>query len=345
MANWGHWDEKGGDRPNEALGGDLNRFTSWLPTYLEAYYKELPEAAKAQLAADSAVAPGYAQLGADLYSQFAPQYGQVGRGELAKDELAAAQTEYDIASGSGSRLAELAMGLQRREDQPYYASRDLIAGGLNDWFAGQNPNALSGAERAEMEKTTARQVGYNPSAMNFAAGAMNTGSALQAKQGRFADNVAKLSSAIKPLQSGLDMTKIATGRSTKTNPGTSAFQLPTTGQGQWAVQPGMQYNNNLQNYNLQRNMLQGSAGDMTASMVGSLVGGVMGCWIARAAYGEQDNRWRDFGNWLFFDAPECVHRFYMSAGPQLGEFVKLHKPVQRALRFVMNKITKQKEGK
>lgn len=336
MANWGHWDEKGGDRPNEALGGDLNRFTSWLPQYLEAYYKELPQAAEAQLAADKAVSPGYAKLGSELYSQYAPVYGQVGRDQLAADELSAARTEYDIARGTGTDLAKLAMGLQRQEDSPYYASRDLIAGGLADWFAGQNPNALSGAERSEMEKTTARQVGYNPSAMNFAAGAMNTGQALQEKQGRFADNVAKLSSAIKPMQSGMDMTKIATGRSTKTNPGTAAFQLPTTGQGQWAVQPGMQYNNNLQNYNLQRNMLQGSAGDMTASMVGSLVGGVM-CWVARAAYGEDNPRWRDFANWMFFEAPDWFYNAYKSAGEQFAEFVKIHPRVAGVIRWMMNK--------
>jgi hypothetical protein len=344
MANWSHWDESGGDRPNKAAGGDLARIQQTLGPYLQVYYDELPDAARAQLAADTAVAPGYAALGANLYGQYMPQYSAVGRGELAKDALAAAQAEYDIASGSGSRLAELAMGLQRREDQPYYASRDLIAGGLADWFAGQNPNALSGAERAEMEKTTARQVGYNPSAMNFAAGAMNTGQALEAKQGRFADNVTRLSSAIKPMQSGLDMTRIATGRSTQANPGTAAFSLPTTGQGQWAVQPGMAWNQNLQDYNRQRNMQQGTAGEIAGKMVGAVAAGAM-CWVARAAYGEQDNRWKDFANWLFFDAPEWLHRFYMSAGPQLGEFVKLHKPVQRGLRFVMNKITKQKEGK
>lgn len=344
MANWSHWSEKGGDRPTKAAAQDIQRIQAYLPEFLQVYYDQLPEAAQAQLAADAAVAPGYAALGSSLYGQYMPQYAAVGRGELAKDALAAAQTEYDIASGSGRRLADLSMELQRREDAPYYASRDLIASGLENFFAGQNPNALSGAERAEMEKTTARQVGYNPSAMNFAAGAMNTGQALQAKQGRFADNVAKLSSAIKPLQSGLDMTKIATGRGTQTNPGMASFSLPTTGQGQWMTGPANQYTSNLQNYTLQRNMLQGSAGDMAASMIGSFAGGVM-CWIARAAYGDTNPRWRDFANWLFFEAPEWFFNFYRSAGPQLGEFVKLHKSVQRAVRFVMNKITKQTEGK
>ena len=345
MADWSHWDESGGDRPNQAAITDLGRIQRTLGPFLETFYAQLPEAAKAQFVADKAVAGDYAALGSDLYGQYMPQYAAVGRGELAKDALSAAQTEYDIASGSGRRLADLSMELQRKEDAPYYASRDLIASGLENFFAGQNPNALSGAERAEMEKTTARQVGYNPSAMNFAAGAMNTGQALQAKQGRFADNVAKLSSAIKPMQSGLDLTKIATGRGTQNNPGVAAFSLPTTGQGQWAVSPGMQWNNNMQNYNLQRNMQQKDAGSIGGQLVGSVIAGVMGCWIARAAYGDENPRWRDFANWLFFEAPEWFYDFYRSAGPQLGEFVKLHKSVQRAVRFVMNKITQQKEGK
>jgi hypothetical protein len=343
MANWSHWDEKGGDRPSKAAAQDIQRIQANLPAFLQTYYDQLPLAAQAQLAADMATTPGYAELGSNLYGQYMPEYAQVGRDELAKDALSAAQTEYDIASGSGSDLAQLAMQLQRAEDQPYYDSRDLVARGMADFFSGQNPNALSGAERAEMEKTTARQVGYNPSAMNFAAGAMNTGQALQEKQSRFADNVAKMSSAVKPLQSGMDMTKIATGRSTQANPSIGAFQLPSTGQGQWAVQPANQYTSNLQNYTLQRNMLQGSAGDMAASMVGSFVGGVM-CWVAQAAYGGPTARAADFANWLFLDAPDWFHAFYISAGEQIAEWVKVHATVRAGLRFVMNKITKQ-EGK
>lgn len=345
MANWSHWSEKGGDRPTKAAAQDIQRIQAYLPEFLQVYYDQLPEAAQAQLAADMAVAPGYAQLGSQLYGQYMPEYAAVGRGELAKDALAAARTEYDIARGSGSDLAQLAMRLQRAEDQPYYDARDLIAGGLSDWFAGQNPNALSGAERAEMEKTTARQVGYNPSAMNFAAGAMNTGQALQEKQGRFADNVSRLSSAVKPLQSGLDMTKIATGRSTASNPGIGSFQLPTTGQGQWMTGPANQYSGNLQNYTLQRNMLQGTAGDMAASLTGSFVAGLAGCWVARAAYGDNDKRWLDFANWLFLDAPDWFHAFYISAGAQIAEWVKVHSSVRAGIRFIMNKITQQKEGK
>lgn len=336
MANWSNWTEKG-DRSSKAAAQDIQLIKAHLPEFLQLYYNQLPEAAQAQLAADAAVAPGYVALGS--------AQAAAGRGELAKDALAAAQTEYDIASGSGRRLADLSMELQRREDAPYYASRDLIASGLENFFAGQNPNELSGAERAEMEKTTARQVGYNPSAMNFAAGAMNTGQALQAKQGRFADNVANLSSALKQMPSGLDMTKIATGRGTQTNPGTASFSLPIAGQGQWMTGPANQYTSNLQNYTLQRNMRQDSALNIGTAVVGGIAAGILGCWIARAAYGDENPRWRDFANWLFFEAPEWLHRFYMSAGPQLGEFVKLHKSVQRAVRFVMNKITKQKEDK
>jgi hypothetical protein len=107
----------------------------------------------------------------------------------------------------------------------------------------------------------------------------------------------------------------------------------------------MQYANNLQNYTLQRNMQQGSAGDMASSMIGSFVAGLAGCWIARAAYGNSDKRWCDFANWLFLDAPDWFHAFYISAGEQLAEWVKIHSTVRAGIRLIMNKITKQKEGK
>lgn len=333
----GYFDK--GNKAGTQSKWDIATLLRDLPQYSAVLGQGLTPAAQAELAANQAVAPGYAQLGLGLYDEYGRQYADIGREEAAKDALSNASIENQIINGVGADTAKQGLALQKLADPNYFRSADLVGQGIADWFAGQNPNGLSGSERAELEKTNARQVGYNPSAINTAANTMNTGSALEAKQSRFAGNLANISSALPTLKSGLDMTRTATSRSTAPNAGMQYFQGAPTQAGQWSIAPAGNYTSGVQQANREWNARQSSTADNAGKTVGT-VASIAGafCWVARAVYGPSDPRWLDFANWMFLEAPQWLYDFYMSAGERFAEFVKLHKSVRSVLKFVMNKV-------
>ena len=59
------------------------------------------------------------------------------------------------------------------------------------------------------------------------------------------------------------------------------------------------------------------------------------CWVARAAFGEQDFRWMIFRAWLFEDAPRVLLRVYLGYGEAVGAFVARHEFARRIVRRMM----------
>ena len=57
---------------------------------------------------------------------------------------------------------------------------------------------------------------------------------------------------------------------------------------------------------------------------GSIIGGV--CWIARECFGEQDERWLLFRQWLMTKAPEWFYNWYMENGEDVAAWLR-DKPV------------------
>jgi hypothetical protein len=335
-----NWLESGEDTPGAAkdvLGANLV-YSDYIEPLLR---RDVTRGAETQFFADNIYAPKYADLAAQVYGIQAPKMGAIGREQVALDALKAAETERTIASGTGADMVSLADKYQRQLDPNFYESSDAVAKGLQDYFAGVNPNALSGSERAELEKTNARQIGYAPGAMDTAARAMNTGTALADKQNRFAGNVAALSSALPQLRSGMDAMKVATGRANTANPGNEQISSPRFDTGQWLPQSRQQWLNNAWNFAQARESVQKPKGEATSSMVGTGIGAIAGgvmCWIARAAFGETDNRWKDFRVWLFFEAPQWVFDFYLSAGEDIARWMKTARPVCRMVKAIMIKI-------
>jgi hypothetical protein len=54
------------------------------------------------------------------------------------------------------------------------------------------------------------------------------------------------------------------------------------------------------------------------------------CWIARAAFGEDDIRWMVFREWLLADAPGWFRGTYVRHGERIGAWIS-DKPRIRAL--------------
>jgi hypothetical protein len=61
---------------------------------------------------------------------------------------------------------------------------------------------------------------------------------------------------------------------------------------------------------------------------GSIIGGV--CWIARECFGEQDERWLLFRQWLMTKAPEWFYNWYMENGEDVAAWLR-DKPVLKGV--------------
>src|SRR5580704_15452410 len=56
------------------------------------------------------------------------------------------------------------------------------------------------------------------------------------------------------------------------------------------------------------------------------------CWVARAVYGVENPRWREFREWLLNEAPVWFRVLYLRLGPSIARWLRLHpapKPILR----------------
>lgn len=75
--------------------------------------------------------------------------------------------------------------------------------------------------------------------------------------------------------------------------------------------------------------------------VAGFAGGAIGCWVARAVYGNHDKRWRYFRLWLLTRAPQWLVTAYATYGPALAEVVKHSCLLRNLLRHLMDPIVNQ----
>jgi hypothetical protein len=61
------------------------------------------------------------------------------------------------------------------------------------------------------------------------------------------------------------------------------------------------------------------------------------CWVARAAYGEDNPRWLFFRAWLLEDAPLWLRRAYLRHGPAFAPIVARRRWLAGALRALMDR--------
>ncbi len=107
------------------------------------------------------------------------------------------------------------------------------------------------------------------------------------------------------------------------------------------------FNNDLSSFMANDEMMAFNAGqnskNRTSAMVGagigalgSIAGGAMLCWVARAVYGEENPLWLKFRDWLTTKAPEDVRDLYIAVGPKLAERVTQRPKLKAALRRFMD---------
>jgi hypothetical protein len=241
------------------------------------------------------ISPREQQLNADLYRQFGPQFARTGSDIARQNAQAQAETDLGIVSGTGRELVREAMRTQKEADPEAYRARELALANLEQLQGSlTDPNAgLSGAERAEIDRSLAREnyargTGATPTATSTVSNAMAFGGAGEARkqqrQSAIANAAQLAAGAVQPLSSRIDTFQLTTGR-----PSVNQGEARTGGArevGQESNAMGMNLFGNASQMRQQENQLnaQRKTGlDQFTQVMGSLPSC---CWtFAEAFYG------------------------------------------------------------
>jgi hypothetical protein len=177
----------------------------------------LPSILQALTQAQTQQAPQLAQSELDLYKLLGPEYTRINSELNAQGQGAQAATDLGLLKGVGKDVTQQTLELQKLADPEFYALREALGAGANKLLGGINPNELSGAEIANIERTQNRS--------NIAAGTANTGSPLGAiknamtfgdklasKQSTFAQTLNNIGNLAPNLKSGAFNYSAATGQ-------------------------------------------------------------------------------------------------------------------------------------
>ena len=246
------------------------------------------------------ISPREQQLNADLYAKYGPQFAKTGSDIARQNAEAQAATDLGIVSGTGRDLVREAMKTQKEADPEAYRARELALANLEQLQGSlTDPNAgLSGAERAEIDRSLAREnfargTGATPTATSTVSNAMAFGQAGEARKAQRQSaiaNAAQLAAgAVQPLSSRIDTFQLTTGR-----PSINQGEARTGGArevGQESNAMGMNLFGNASQMRQQENQLnaQRKTGlDQFTQVMGSMPS-VSCCWTFAEAYYGWDN--------------------------------------------------------
>ena len=244
------------------------------------------------------ISPREQQLNADLYAKYGPQFAKTGSDIARQNAEAQAATDLGIVSGTGRDLVREAMKTQKEADPEAYRARELALANLEQLQGSlTDPNAgLSGAERAEIDRSLAREnfargTGATPTATSTVSNALAFGQAGEARKAQRQSaiaNAAQLAAgAVQPLSSRIDTFQLTTGR-----PSINQGEARTGGArevGQESNAMGMNLFGNASQMRQQENQLnaQRKTGlDQFTQVMGSLPSC---CWTFAEAYYGWDN--------------------------------------------------------
>ncbi len=244
----------GGDPPAPTVGQSTNE-------QLQAYIQNLPNLAQTTSSqvlpteqalqnASNVISPQQQQQALDLFSQYAPQFNQIGNTINAQNAQAQASSDLGVLQGPGQQLLSATDQAQRQLDPEYYATRTKTANSLSDLLGSINLNGLSGSERAEVERANAqsdasRGLANTPSQTATVSNAMNFGSALNTKRSQLANAIGAATNFLPSSQGSVSAFQVATGKPSS-NPGATQFSGPASNLGSQAFSLG---NNLLGNIN------------------------------------------------------------------------------------------------
>ncbi len=271
------------DAPNdtgEQSADVMASLIKYMPQLIKTYAENQPAAAMGAYNADAAVSPKYAELNQGLYDKYGRQQAQTTSEIARQNQLEGQKTDLQLAKGGGA-LVDEALALDRRSDPNFYANSDTITKAIGQLFADQDPNKLTGSERAEIERSVARGTSFTPSASETAGNALTFGKELQGKQSRFADTVAKAASAVPQIRNGMNGFSIATNKNVGGSGVGTAAPTATTGAGNNVWNAGNNWTSSAWGYGAASESKKPSFMDQLGQGMeigGKVVGGIAGAF-------------------------------------------------------------------
>jgi hypothetical protein len=249
------------------------------------------------------ISPKEQALNKRLYEEFGPEFARIGSNIARQNAQAQAETDLGIVSGTGRDLVREAMKTQKEADPEAYRARELALANLEKLQGSlTDPNAgLSGAERAEIDRSLAREnfargTGATPTATSTVSNAMAFGGAGEARKAQRQSaiaNAAQLAAgSVQPLSSRIDTFQLTTGR-----PSVNQGEARTGGArevGQESNAMGMNLFGNAAQMRQQENQINASRKDALDALTQgvSAAGGIKSlacCWTFAEAYYGWDN--------------------------------------------------------
>ena len=239
------------------------------------------------------ISPKEQALNKRLYEEFGPEFARIGSQIARQNAQAQAETDLGIVSGTGRELVREAMKTQREADPEAYRARELALANLEQLQGSlTDPNAgLSGAERAEIDRSMAREnfargTGATPTATSTVSNAMAFGQAGEARKAQRQSaiaNAAQLAAgSVQPLSSRIDTFQLTTGRPSVNQGEARTGAAREVGQESNAM--GMNLFGNASQMRQQENQINAqrkSALDQFSQVMGSLPSC---CWTFAEAY-------------------------------------------------------------
>lgn len=219
----------GNDAPSgiESSRDMLQALAQYAPDAIRAISNTTPETAQKQLEVQRLTAPGYADLQNQIYRDYGPEANRIGSDINRANQLAASQTELDIARGPGRELNAQALDLQKQLDPEYYQTRGLINDAISKYLGSYSPTELSGSELEQISRGIAQTDGIGtPSNLRTIKNAQTFGDAGTKRWQNFGDAIIKASSALPGFKSGMSGFEIATRRPLQSNTGEGRLSSP-----------------------------------------------------------------------------------------------------------------------
>jgi len=136
----------------EATSAQIASFVKYLPNYLRATGDNVGPFEQALVNARATTDPQNLALDESLLRWFGPRFNEIGTQLQGQAALGQSQNELNVLQGPGGEVARAGQDLNREADPEYYGLRATAADKFQQLLGGQDPNRLTGAEMANVER-------------------------------------------------------------------------------------------------------------------------------------------------------------------------------------------------
>lgn len=81
-----------------------------------------------------------------------------------------------------------------------------------------------------------------------------------------------------------------------------------------------------------------------SAMIGAIGGGLLGCWVAREVYGNDNPMWILFREWMLNKAPSWFRNLYIKHGAKFAKFISNKPFIKKLIRKWMTSIVRKNYG-